>query len=73
MNILKPDSLLPFAIAAILGFLVLGLNGGRKPDSSKVPESSEAVESIAGDKDKVVKSSRDLRVQMTGVPGSATQ
>ncbi|HEY5740926.1 MAG TPA: hypothetical protein VIS99_00175 [Terrimicrobiaceae bacterium] len=25
---MKPDSLLPFAIAAILGFLVLGLRGG---------------------------------------------
>ena len=34
---MKPDALLPFAIAAIMGFLVLGLRGGEKDvDFSKI-------------------------------------
>ena len=37
MKAVKPDSLLPFAIAAILGFLVLGLKGDEREEPLKVP------------------------------------
>ena len=64
MKPMKPDSLLPFAIAAILGFLVLGLNGGERQSSSKIREPSPPVESVRVDNQETPKSSPDLRVEM---------
>jgi len=62
---MKPDSLLPFAIAAILGFLVLGLRGGEKEvDFAKIRGRIQFVERFADYKVKAVESSPDLRVQI---------
>ena len=62
---MKPDSLLPFAIAAILGFLVLGLNGGEEQvDFSKIRGRVQFVESLPDYKVKAVKEAPDLRVQI---------
>jgi hypothetical protein len=62
---MKPDSLLPFAIAAILGFLVLGLRGGEKySDFSKIGGRVQFMDELPHDKVKAVNSSPDLRVQI---------
>jgi hypothetical protein len=61
----KPDALLPFAIAAIMGFLVLGLRGGEKQvDFSKIRGRVQFVDNFADYKVKAVESSPDLRVQI---------
>ena len=63
--IVKPDALLPFAIAAILGFLVLGLRGGEKEvDFSKIRGRIQFVDNFADYKVKAVENSPDLRVQI---------
>ena len=63
--IVKPDALLPFAIAAIMGFLVLGLRGGEKEvDFSKIRGHVQFVDNSADYKVKAVESSPDLRVQI---------
>ena len=62
---MKPDALLPFAIAAIMGFLVLGLRGGEKDvDFSKIRGRIQFVDNFADYKVKAVESSPDLRVQI---------
>ena len=62
---MKPDALLPFAIAAIMGFLALGLRGGQKDvDFSKIRGRVQFVESFADYKVKAVEDSPDLRVQI---------
>jgi hypothetical protein len=63
--IVKPDALLPFAIAAIMGFLVLGLRGGEKQvDFSKIRGRVQFVDNFADYKVKAVERSPDLRVQI---------
>jgi hypothetical protein len=63
--IVKPDALLPFAIAAIMGFVVLGLRGGEKDvDFSKIRGRIQFVDDSADYKVKTVDSSPDLRVQI---------
>ena len=62
---MKPDALLPFAIAAIMGFLVLGLRGGEKEvDFSKIRGRIQFVDNSGDYKVKAVESSPDLRVQI---------
>jgi hypothetical protein len=62
---MKPDALLPFAIAAIMGFLALGLRGGQKDiDFSKIRGRIQFVESFGDYKVKAVEDSPDLRVQI---------
>jgi hypothetical protein len=59
---MKPDALLPFAIAAIMGFLALGLRGGQKDiDFSKIRGRIQFVESFGDYKVKAVEDSPDLR------------
>jgi hypothetical protein len=61
----KPDAILPFAIAAIMGFLALGLRGGQRDvDFSKIRGRIQFVESFADYKVKAVEDSPDLRVQI---------
>jgi hypothetical protein len=61
----KPDALLPFAIAAIMGFLALGLRGGqREIDFSKIHGRVQFVENFADYKVKAVEGSPDLKVQI---------
>jgi hypothetical protein len=61
----KPDAVLPFAIAAIIGFLVLGLRSGEKEvDFSKIRGHVQFVDNSADYKVKAVESSPDLRVQI---------
>jgi hypothetical protein len=72
MKALKPDSLLPFAIAAILGFLVLGLNGGGRPPS-EAPRGPKTVETVPVDEVKTLRGAPDLRVQMKSLPSRAHQ
>jgi hypothetical protein len=63
--IVKPDALLPFAIAAVMGLLVLGLRGGEKElDFSKIRGRVQFVDNFADYKVKAVESSPDLRVQI---------
>ncbi|MGA7216232.1 MAG: hypothetical protein WBX20_18675 [Terrimicrobiaceae bacterium] len=62
---MKPDALLPFAIAAIMGFLALGLRGGqREIDFSKIRGRIQFVENFADYKVKAVEGSPDLKVQI---------
>jgi hypothetical protein len=62
---MRPDALLPFAIAAVMGFLALGLRGGQKEvDFSKIRGRIQFVENFADYDVKVVEDSPDLRVQM---------
>jgi hypothetical protein len=62
--IVKPDALLPFAIAAIMGFLVLGLRGEKELDFSKIRGQVQFVDNFADYKVKAVESSPDLRVKI---------
>ena len=64
MKAVKPDSLLPFAIAAILGFLVLGLSGGEKPESSRVGEPRVVVTSPSDHDGQPVKKLADLPAKL---------
>jgi hypothetical protein len=64
MKPLKPDSLLPFAIAAILGFLVLGLNGGDGRGSSTARGTGPSVESDSAYKAKAPKNTPELRARL---------
>lgn len=66
MKPMKPDSLLPFAIAAILGFLVLGLNGGDGRGSSTARGTGPSVENDPAYKVKAPKNMPDLRVRLEG-------
>ena len=62
---MKPDALLPFAIAAIMGLLALGVRGGQqRPDFSKVHGRIQFVETLPDYKVKAVEDSADLRVQI---------
>ena len=62
---MKPDALLPFAIAATVGFLALGVRGGQKEvDFSKIHGRVQFVEEFADYDVKVVENSPDLRVQI---------
>ena len=61
---MKPDALLPFAIAAIMGFLVLGLRGGEKEvDFSKIRGRIQFVDNSGDYKVKAVESFPDYRIQ----------
>jgi hypothetical protein len=73
MKPIKPDSLLPFAIAAILGFLVLGLNGGERDRSAKAREPIPIVEDVRVDGAKTAGRSPDLRVRLEALPSPAKQ
>jgi hypothetical protein len=65
MKAVTADSLLPFAIAAILGFLVLGLRGERsEPLRVKAPSPVLAVSSEA----KPEKKQPDLRAKLEHLP-----
>ena len=66
MKALTADALLPFAIAAILGFLVLGLKGERsEPLRVRGPSSV-----VASDEGKPAKKLPELRVQLDQLPPS---
>jgi hypothetical protein len=68
MKALTADALLPFAIAAILGFLVLGLKGERsEPLRVRGPNSVVATPSDEG---KPAKKLPELRVQLDRLPPS---
>jgi hypothetical protein len=71
MKPIKPDALLPFAIAAILGFLVLGLNGGEREHSAKPREPIPAVERADIDSAKTARHSSELRVRLDAPPSPA--
>ena len=67
MKAVTADSLLPFAIAAILGFLVLGLRGERsEPLPVKEPSTVLAVSSDYEAKPE--KKQPDLRAQVDQLP-----
>jgi len=68
---MKRDSLLPFAIAALLGLIVLGMPGTRKvqareegPDVSKIHGRIQFVTSFPDYKVQEVSSFPDLKVQV---------
>jgi hypothetical protein len=63
--IMLVNALLPFAIAAIMGFLAFGLRGGQKEvDFSKIRGRIQFVENFADYKVRAVEDSPDLRVQI---------
>jgi hypothetical protein len=72
---MKPDALLPFAIAATVGFLALGIRGGQKEvDFSKMHGRIQFVEEFADYDVKAVENSPDLRVQIVeNLPEAAGQ
>jgi hypothetical protein len=67
MKAVRPDSLLPFAIAAILGFLVLGLRGGEKPEAVRVGERPVLLTSPSDHEAKAIKKSPDLHAHLEKV------
>ena len=67
MKAVKPDSLLPFAIAAILGFLVLGLRGERS-ESSRMKGPSLVLATPSDHEGKPEKKLPDLRAQLDQLP-----
>ncbi len=73
MKPIKPDALLPFAIAAILGFLVLGLNGGERDRSAKAREPIPTVADVDVDGAKTVGRSPEPRVRIDALPSPARQ
>ena len=73
MKPIKPDALLPFAIAAILGFLVLGLNGGERERSAKTGEPIPTVERVRVDSAKTAGRSHEMRVRLDALPSPARQ
>jgi hypothetical protein len=73
MKPIKPDALLPFAIAAILGFLVLGLNGGERDRSAKAREPTPTVEGVRVDSAKTAQRSPELRMHLNALPSPARQ
>ena len=65
MHLMKPDAPLPFAIAAIMGFIALGTQGGQKDlDFSKTRGRIQFAESFRDYPVKAVWTSPDLRVQI---------
>ena len=69
MKAITADSLLPFAIAAILGFLVLGLKGERS-ESLRVRGPSPVVATPSDDEGKPAKKLPELRAQLDQLPPS---
>ena len=65
MHLMKPEAPLPFAIAAIMGFIALGTQGGQKDlDFSKTRGRIQFAESFPDYPVKAVQNSPDLRVQI---------